>query len=71
MRKRYAIGDYSYKVVSEVIDMVNNNCEVAGETAIPIKFYHEQLGWFVECLNIEDEPRLEKHLAFIYGLLAS
>lgn len=66
--KQYAIGDYSHKVVSEVIDMVNTNCDVAAEPRIPIKYSHEQLGWFVECLNEEDEPRLEKHLAFIYGI---
>lgn len=68
MRKQYAIGDYSWSVVSEVIDMVNANCDVAEEARIPMKIYKEELGWFVECLNKEDEPRLEKHLAFIYGL---
>ena len=66
--KQYAIGDYSYKVVSETIDMVNTNCDVAGEPRIPIKYSHEQLGWFAECLNEEDESRLERHLAFIYGI---
>ena len=67
-RKQYAIGDRSYRVVSEVIDMVNNNCEIAGEEPISMKFYLEQSGWVIECLNEEDEPRLEKHLAFIYRL---
>lgn len=71
--KQYAIGDRSYEVVSEVIDMVNTNCDVAGEPRIPIKFYCEPVGfnksgWFIECLNKEDESRLEKHLAYIYGL---
>ena len=65
---KYGIGDYSYDVVSEVIDMVNANCDVAGEPRIPIKFYHEQLGWFVECLDGEDEPRLERHLNYIYDI---
>ena len=70
--KQYAIGDYSYKVVSEVIDMVNANCDAQGEERIPMKFFHVfnvwDNGWYVECLNEEDEPRLEKHLDYIYGI---
>ena len=71
--KQYAIGDYSYKVVSETIEMINNNCDVDGEPRIPLKFFHQynvsDNGWYIECLNEEDEPRLEKHLNFIYWLV--
>ncbi len=71
--KRYAIGDYSYKVVSEIIETINNNCDVDGEPRIPLKFFHQyntsDNGWYIECLNEEDESRLEKHLNFIYGLV--
>lgn len=70
--KAYAIGDYSYKMVSETIDMINNNCDIEGETRIPMKFYHlynvSDNGWYIECLNKDDEPRLEKHLKYIFGL---
>ena len=73
--KQYAIGDYSYKVVSEIIEMINNNCDVDGEPRIPLKFFHQynasDNGWYIECLNEEDEPRLEKHLNFIYGFLCT
>lgn len=68
MRKQFAVGDYSWNTVSEVIDMINHNCDVGGESRIPMKIVHEELGWFIECLNKEDEPRLEKHLAYIYDL---
>lgn len=71
--KRYAIGDHSYKVVSEAIETINNNCDVDGEPRIPLKFFHQyntsDNGWYIECLNEEDEPRLEKHLNFIYGFV--
>ena len=69
--KSYAVGDYSYKMVSETIDMVNNNCDVDGEERIPMKFYHlynvGDNGWYIECLHEEDEPRLEKHLDYIFN----
>ena len=68
MRKQFAIGDYNYKTVSKVIDMVNFNCDVANEPRIPIKIMHKDLGWFVECLNEADEIRLDKHLKYIYGI---
>jgi hypothetical protein len=71
--KQYAVGDYSYNMVSEVIHMVNHNCDVEGEDRIPMKFYHicnvGDKGWYIECLHEEDEPRLEKHLAYIFGYL--
>lgn len=72
MSKSYAIGDYSYKVVSEAVDMINANCDADGEKRIPMKFYHNcnvsDKGWYIECLHEEDEPRLEKHLNFMFGL---
>lgn len=71
MNKRYAIGDYSYKTLSEVIDMINNNCDVNKEKRIPIKFYHDgktEFSWYIECLDEKDEPRLEKHLNYIYQI---
>lgn len=73
MTKAYAVGDYSYKMVSETIDMVNHNCDNAGEKRIPMKFYHlynayDDNGWYIECLHEEDEPRLERHLSHIFGL---
>ena len=72
MAKAYAVGDYSYNMVSEVIHMVNHNCDVEGEERIPMKFYHNcnvsDVGWYIECLNEEDEPRLEKHLNYIFGI---
>lgn len=72
MAKAYAVGDYSYKMVSETIDMINTNCDADGEERIPMKFYHQynvsDVGWYIECLNEEDEPRLEKHLNYIFQL---
>jgi hypothetical protein len=72
MTKAYAIGDYSYKMVSEAIEMVNQNCDNEGEKRIPMKFYHlynaDDNGWYVECLHEEDEPRLERHLNYIFGI---
>ena len=67
-RMQFAIGNYSYKVVSDTIDMVNANCDIDNEPRIPIKFYHSDLGWFIECLNKDDEPRLDRHLKFIFGI---
>lgn len=68
MNKQYAVGDYRWETVSEVIDMVNHNCDADKEERIPMKIVNEDKGWFIECLNEEDEPRLEKHLRYIYGL---
>ena len=72
MRKAYSVGSHDYKAVSEVIDMVNNNCDADGEARIPMKFYHlynvSDNGWYIECLHEEDEPRLEKHLNYIFGM---
>ena len=65
---QYAIGDYSYSHVSEVLTAINHNCEVDGEPLIPVKFFYTKLGWMVECINKEDEPRLERHLNYIYNL---
>lgn len=72
MNKAYSVGSHDYKSVSEVIDMVNNNCDADGEARIPMKFYHiasnvSDGGWYIECLHEEDEPRLEKHLNYIFG----
>ncbi len=68
MSKQFAVGDYSWKTVSEIIDMVNANCDIANEERIPMKIIHEDLGWFIECLNESDEDRLDKHLKYIYGI---
>lgn len=68
MRKQFAVGDYSWKVVSEVIDMVNNNCDLSCEERIPMKIVRGEYGWFIECLNEKDEARLDKHLKFIFGI---
>ena len=67
MRKQFAVGE-NYKSVSDAINMVNINCDIDNEPRIPMKFYHEDLGWFIECLHKEDEPRLDRHLRFIFGL---
>ena len=70
--KSYAIGDYSYDTVSRVLEMLNQNCDNAGEDRIPMRFFHNcnvwDKGWYIECLHEEDESRLEKHLDYIYGL---
>ena len=66
MTKAYAVGDYSWEKVSKVIDMVNQNCDVDGEERIPMKIVHQPTGYFIECLHEEDEPRLEKHLNYIF-----
>jgi hypothetical protein len=70
MKKQFAVGDYSWQMVSEVIDMVNANCKVDNEPLIPMKMLQNEgeYGWFIECLNADDEPRLSKHLAYIFGL---
>ena len=72
MAKVYSVGSHDYKAVSEVIDMVNNNCDADGEARIPMKLYHMANvsvgGWYIECLNKSDEPRLEKHLNYIFGM---
>lgn len=70
MKTQFAVGDYSWKMVSEVIDMVNVNCTVDNEPPIPMKIVQNEgeYGWFIECLNVNDEPRLKRHLAYIFGL---
>ena len=72
MNKAYSIGSHDYKAVSTIIEVVNDNCDADGEARIPMKFYHmanvSDGGWYIECLHEEDEPRLEKHLNYIFGL---
>jgi hypothetical protein len=68
MKTRYKTGNYTYRQTKEVIEMVNNNCDVANESRIPMMFGYDSTGWWIECLYKEDEPRLEKYLNFIYGL---
>jgi len=50
--------------------MVNANCKIDNEPFIPMKMVQNEgeYGWFVECLNTDDELRLSKHLAYIFGL---
>lgn len=63
------VGDHSWKQTSEVIDMVNTNCDVEGEPRIPMKIGHFPPNeWFIEVIYEEDYPRLEKHLKYIMGL---
>ena len=70
--KAYAIGDRSYSFVKETIEAINANTDADGETRIPMKFYHlynaDDNGWYIECLHEEDEPRLEKHLDYMFGI---
>ena len=68
MSKLYAVGDHNWKTVSEVIDAVNCNCDADKESRIPMKMTHQPTGWYIECLHEEDEPRLEKHLSYIYDV---
>lgn len=68
MAKQYSVADNTWYKVGEVMSMVNHNCRVDGEEEIPMKMVAEELGWYIECIYEEDEPRLEKHLNYIYGL---
>ena len=68
MRQQYVVGDYSYHTTKEMIEMINNNCDVDNEPRIPMMFGLNDMGWYIECLYEKDEPRLEKHLRFILGL---
>lgn len=68
MKTQFAVGDYSWNTISEIIDMVNANCDQANEERIPMKIIQEDLGWFIECLNESDEDRLDRHLKYIYGI---
>lgn len=68
MTKLHSVADNTWEKVGEVMSMVNNNCRVDGEEEIPMTMKYEEGGWYIECLKEEDEPRLEKHLNYIYGL---
>lgn len=69
--KVYAIGDVAYSFVKETIEAIDANTDASGEERIPMKFYHlynvGDNGWYIECLHEEDEPRLEKHLDYIFN----
>jgi hypothetical protein len=64
----FVVGNYTYKETSEAVDMVNVNCDVAGEERIPMKIEQHSLGWGIVCLNESDKPRLDRHLRYIYGI---
>ena len=68
----FVVGNYTYKETSEAIDMVNFNCDGAGEERIPMKIEQFPLGWNttwgIVCLNESDKPRLDRHLRYIYGI---
>lgn len=68
MTKLYSVADNTWEKVGEVMSMVNNNCRVDGEEEIPMTMKYEECGWYIECLHEEDEPRLEKHLNYIFQL---
>ncbi len=68
MTKLYSVADNTWEKVGEVMSMVNNNCRVDGEEEIPMTMKCEEGNWYIECLDEKDEPRLEKHLNYIYDL---
>ena len=70
--EHFMVGNYTFKETSEAVDMVNVNCDVAGEERIPLKIEQVPLGfnlvWGIVCLNESDKPRLDRHLRYIYGI---
>ena len=70
--EHFMVGNYTFKGTIEAVNMVNVNCEVAGEEYIPLKIEQLPLGvnfvWGIVCLNESDKPRLDRHLKYIYGI---
>lgn len=66
--KQYVVSN-GYREVSNVIDMINHNCDIDGIPAIPLKICMNSFGeWCLEALHPDDEEQLEKQLDYIFNM---